>query len=277
MSDVTGSQASADSGPGAVDPDIPTSGRSLSTVAYVIVIVVYLAVVQGVPYLSTAGLDDIEYGVFPDTETVFWALVVPVGVSMLFAIAVVTWLGWWPQILRDHRPVNRWVRIVPILMVVAIVVGTDYADLFDTSVGFVVLFVVGALMVGFTEETMFRGIGVTAFRANGYSEPRVALWVAVLFGLAHGTNLFTEGLGALLQIFVTAVAGFFFYLVLRVSGSLVVAMVLHGLWDFGLFSSRTTDELYVGGAVFLLVDVILAIVLLVRRHQIGLDPATVAT
>lgn len=67
------------------DPDVPTSGRSLSTVGFVIFVIVYLAIVQLVPFLSTAGLDDVEYGVFPDVDTVWWALVVPVGCSALFA------------------------------------------------------------------------------------------------------------------------------------------------------------------------------------------------
>lgn len=257
------------------DPDLPSSARSLSTVGFVVFVVVYLAVVQGVPYLSTAHLDDIEYGVFPDTETVWWALVVPVGVSAIFAVGVAAWLGWWPQMLRDHRPVNRWVWFVPIVMVVAIIVGIDYGSVADTSVGFVLLFLLGTALVGLAEETVFRGVGVTAFRANGFSEPRVALWTSVIFGLAHGTNVFVEGAGAFVQIISTAVAGVFFYLVLRVTGSLIAGMALHGLWDAALFTGRITDDLYPPAAVFLAANVIIGIVLLVRRHKIGIDPATV--
>lgn len=264
------------SAPGSVeDPDIPTAGRSMSTVGFVVFVVVYLAIVQLVPYLSTAGLDEFEYGTFPDVDTVLLALVVPVGVSFVFVAAVASWLGWWPQMLRDHRPVNRWVWFVPIVMLVAILVGTDYSSVFDTSLGYIVLFLLGTALVGITEETVFRGVGVTAFRKNGFSESRVALWTSVIFGLAHGTNVFVEGPSAFVQVLNTAIAGFFFYLVLRVTGRLIAGMVLHALWDAGLFTGLITDEAYIGGLAFLLANIVMAIVLLVRRRHIGVDPTKV--
>ena len=240
----------------------------MSTLGFIVFVIIYLAIVQLVPYISTVGLDDFEYGTFPDVETVVWALVVPVGASLVFVIAVATWLGWWPQMLRDHRPVNKWVWFVPIVMVIAILAGTDYGSVFDTSVGFVVLFLLGTAMVGIAEETVFRGVGVTAFRANGYSEPRVALWTSVIFGLAHGTNVFVEGPSAFVQVLSTAIAGFFFYLVLRVTGSLIAGMALHALWDAGLFTGLITDDTYFGGLTFMLANVVLAVVLLIRRHHI---------
>ena len=49
--------------------------------------------------------------------------VIPIGGSALFGAAVVTWLGWWPEIVRDRRPVQRWVRIVPLIMLAAAVCG----------------------------------------------------------------------------------------------------------------------------------------------------------
>ena len=77
------------------------------------------------------------------------------------------------------------------------------------------------------------------------------------------------------QVLSTAIAGFFFYLVLRVTGMLIAGMALHALWDAGLFTGLITDETYVGGLAFLLANIVMAIVLLVRRHHIGVDPAKV--
>ena len=71
------------------------------------------------------------------------------------------------------------------------------------------MLVVGFLFIGVSEELMFRGIGVTAFRQAGFTEGKVALWTCVLFGLAHATNIFSEGVGALTQVLVTVVAGYF--------------------------------------------------------------------
>jgi hypothetical protein len=42
----------------------------------------------------------------------------------------------------------------------------------------------------------------------------------MLFGLAHATNIISESVGALPQVLVTAVAGYFFYVTRQVSGLL---------------------------------------------------------
>ena len=109
------------------------------------------------------------------------------------------------------------------------------------------MLLVGCLFIGVSEELMFRGIGVTAFRQAGFTEGKVALWTCVLFGLAHATNIFSEGLGALPQVLVTAVAGYFFYVTRRVSGLLIVSMIIHGLWDFGLFTTTLSTPTSIGG------------------------------
>lgn len=46
--------------------------------------------------------------------------------------------------------------------------------------------------------------------------------------------------------------------------------LVHGLWDFGLVSGAIDPdgETYLGSAVFMLVDVVLIVVLLVRRRHI---------
>jgi membrane protease YdiL (CAAX protease family) len=134
---------------------------------------------------------------------------------------------------------------------------------------------VTALLVGFAEEGMFRGIAVTTFRVNRFSEVKVALWSTVIFGLAHATNLFSEGPKVILQVLVTILAGYLFYLVRRVSGGLLVPALLHGLWDFALLSSYVVeDETYAGALLFILANVVLLAIVIARRHRI--EPSTEA-
>jgi membrane protease YdiL (CAAX protease family) len=262
---LTNSPAAADGG-----------RRSLPVAAYLAIVVVYLVIVQGVAALATSGMD-IEYGKFPDTETVLRSLWVGVGASLVFVILVITVLRWWRPVLHDDRPVARWVWIVPAFLFGTILVGTNYAALADKGAAFTVTFLIGALMVGCAEEGMFRGIGVVAFRDAGLSEGKVALWTCVIFGAAHGTNIFVEGPSAIMQVLITAIAGFFFYLVRRVSGGIALAVVAHGLWDFALFTGTLEEDPYAGVGLFMLTDVVLAVILLVRRHHIGIDaPPTVA-
>lgn len=252
-------------------PGIAAEGRrDLSIVGYLALVVVYLVLVQGAAVLFQR--EGSEYGVFRTTDDVLQNLWVPVGTSMLFAIAVATWLGWWKPILKDDKPVARWVWILPVLMILTIVAGINYGGLSDAGLAFTVVFVLGAMMVGFTEEVMFRGIGVTAFRRAGVPEARVALFVALIFGAAHGTNIFAEGPSAFLQVGVTMAAGFYFYLVRRVSGGIALAMLLHGFWDFGLFTGNLGEDPYAGMFFFILADVVIGVILLVRRKHIGVTP-----
>lgn len=76
----------------------------------------------------------------------------------------------------------------------------------------------------------------------------------------------------LFQVLVTAVAGYFFYLIRRVSQGLVIPAVLHGLWNFGLISAYVVpSKSYPGPLLFLLADIFLALIILIRRHH--LEPA----
>lgn len=249
------------------------AGRALSVKGYIAIFLVYLVIVQGVSLLSAIGADS-EYGEFPDISSVLRFLWLPVGVSAIFVAGVVTWLGWWRPVLRDDDripPLPRWVWVVPAVMALAILVSANYAELADRGLGYVAVGLVGALFIGFGEETMFRGLGVTTFRAAGFTEVRVALWSSVIFGMAHSTNLFTEGAGATLQVVVTVAAGFFFYLIRRLGRGLLLPIGFHAVWDYALFSGKLGDDTYALSAVFLVVDVILVAVLLFRRRKLELD------
>ncbi len=85
---------------------------------------------------------------------------------------------------------------------------------------------------------MFRGIGVTVLRKHGLREGGVALWSSLIFGAAHLTNVFSSGLSALPQALIVSFAGYFFYLVRRVSRGNVLNSVMHGLFDFSTIWNR---------------------------------------
>lgn len=246
--------------------------RKIPVWLFILLAVVYLGILQGLVRRLTPDLY-VEYGRFTSVEAICWALLVPVGVSVLFVVAVVTVLGWWRPVLRDHRPVRRWVWVVPIIMGVAVLGGINYSGLADKGAGFTLLLLLGALLVGCGEEGMYRGIGVTTFRVNGYSEGKVALWSSVAFGLSHAANFLSLGKLAFLQVLLSAVAGYFLYLIRRLGGGLLLPVMAHGLQDFAALSGLLAPDgtVYAGIALFLLADVVIAIILLVRRHHIEPD------
>jgi uncharacterized protein len=131
---------------------------------------------------------------------------------------------------------------VPIAFVAASFVAINYGGLSSRGAGLVVLLLLVALCVGVAEEGMFRGIGVITFRSSGYTEARVALWSSVVFGLVHLVNALGSGAGAIGQAVAVSFAGYFFYLTRRVSGGLLVPIVVHALFDFSLLSGSITPH-----------------------------------
>jgi membrane protease YdiL (CAAX protease family) len=254
------------------DLDPPSGGEPAVPVwAYVLIAATYLVIVQGVSKLLTSGLDT-AYAAPVSVDQLWRGITVPVFISLAFVYAVVAGLGWWRPVFTDGKPVRRWVWLIPVIMVGTVLAGVNYIALGRKGAGFTALLALSMLAAGFAEEGMFRGLGVVTFRGNGFTEGKVAWWTCVLFGLAHATNLVSEGPRALVQVLATAVAGYFFYLTRRVSGGLAVPAVLHGLWDFGLISGLVVaGQAYAGRFLFVLADVLLAIIVLVRRHHI--EPA----
>jgi len=247
--------------------------RRLSIAAFIAIVVVYLVIAQGVGVLAVASLEGFETGRLETSEQVAVGLLLPIGLSLVFVYAVVAALGWWRPVFVDDRPVRRWVWVVPIIFLLAVVAAIDYSDLADKGIGFVVLLLLAALCVGFAEEGMFRGVGVTVFRVNGLSEGRVALWSSVVFGAVHLTNALSTGGTAVAQAIAVSFAGYFFYLTRRVSGGLIMPAIVHGLFDFSILSGAVAGGAYAGGIAAMLAYPVVAVILLVRRHRIELPAA----
>lgn len=241
-------------------------GRRLPVWGFVVLVAVYLAIIQLVPHLF--GED--SYAKFQSTDQVFRGLLSTTVTGSVIALGAIAVLRWWRPAFVEEPSLRlpRWVWVFPGIMLVAIIAGTSYSKLADKGLGFTLALLGSALLIGVSEEAMFRGVGVVTFRQAGFSEGKVALWTCVIFGVAHSTNLFTEGPSAFGQVFATVAAGYFFYLTLRVSGSLVVCMVLHGLWDFALFTNGVSDPQGRGGLVMILADVVLLILAAVTLRKV---------
>ena len=250
--------------------------RDLTWPAYLAVVIAYLAIIQGLGTLlevDTHGADT----QFPTAESVLRGGVIPIGLSVVFGAAVATWLGWWPEILRDDRPVQPWVRRLPITMIVVALLAINYGHLAHQDAGLVVSLVLMVALVGIGEELMFRGLGVVTFRRAGFSEGRVALWTSVIFGLVHVSNAIGHGPSAFIQAAAVMTTGYFFYLARRATGTIVVPMVAHALWDFSIISTLSGADraTYAPTVLVILTQVGLLVVLIRRRHRI--EPARAAT
>ncbi|MFE3541633.1 CPBP family intramembrane glutamic endopeptidase [Nocardia sp. NPDC059177] len=246
--------------------------RRLTYPMFALIVIVYLAIIQlgGLLMTRLTGEDD-----YLSTRAVFYGMIIPLGVALVFTYGVIGYLGWMRPVLRDDRPTRSWVRIVPIVFLVAIVFGIHYSALADKGLLFTLVLLIATQFVGWGEEGMFRGISVVVLRDHGLAEGKVALWSSLVFGAVHLTNGITHGANAIAQAVMVSLAGYFFYLTRRVTRGNVANSVLHGLFDFTLLTGTVIlaeQTIYLGALLPILLYPVLAIVLLVKRRTI--EPAS---
>lgn len=109
-----------------------------------------------------------------------------------------------------------------------------------------ILYILAMFCVGFLEEVIFRGLLFEAMREE--SEHAATIVSAVTFGIGHIINLF-NGSGAellpnLLQVVYATAAGFMFVMLYRRTGSLLVCILAHSL--FNAFSAFSVESPTVG-------------------------------
>lgn len=241
----------------------------------VIVYVIYNAII-----FSGWGIAGAEYTNLVGADVILKSIVLPLAAGAVFIAATVTYFGWWRPVLREKAPGGpkwaMWIVVAAMLVFsLNMIVGTNWSAI---APGHLLLLVLSGILVGFNEETLNRGITITGFRGSRWSEVQVALGSAFLFGAMHVPNaMFGVPLvGTLAQGVFAFLMGCGFYVVRRVSGSLVLAMFLHGLWDFSTFSNQASgtlapNSLYLQFGTYLIAIIALFVVL---RHARGLhiDP-----
>jgi uncharacterized protein len=213
-------------------PDLRTRVRPrllLGVGVYLAYLVVFYAiwVVDGIDYARIGESADL---------LLRW-YVLPLAGGFVVVAALVTALGWWRSSMVERRPLPRTGLVVPVVMALVAVLNIVLGDVSRVTPTMWLYLLVGSLLVGFNEELLTRGQLIVALRSR-FGEWGVYLVSTLLFSLLHLPNLFF-GIGgiAVLQVVIQVGLGSVYYLAWRASGSLVPAMVLHGLWDFSTFSS----------------------------------------
>jgi membrane protease YdiL (CAAX protease family) len=162
------------------------------------------------------------------------------GLSLIIAAVLLaittTLLGWWRPALFEQQRSARWPIIAPILMAIALLINLASTDWGSYDGAFFAASVV-LILVGFTEELTTRGLLLTALRSR-LSEVWVWFLTSALFALMHLMNALSGQaiLPTLQQVGAAFLGGTIFYILRRTTGSLIWAMVLHGLWDFSTFA-----------------------------------------
>lgn len=215
------------------------------------VVVAYIVVTFGLQLSS--GL---SYAEWTDSAAhLLRAVVLPLGAGAVVIIAFVWWSGW-DLLWRDpgRLAMSRILYVAIGFFVFAIAVrfaATEWSQLGAAYLGAVLL---AGVLVGFTEEMLFRGIVLRSLRDGVRSEGAAVLWTSVGFGLFHLPNLLV-GVGPtqVVQIALAALTGVILYAFRRSNGLIVTAMVAHGIWDISTFTSGASSYSWLPAPSFLLV------------------------
>jgi membrane protease YdiL (CAAX protease family) len=204
------------------------------------ILVAYLVVV-GVLWRLTGT----RYDALVDSrEHVIKGIVLPIGAGAVLLAVATTWLGWWhPALFQEPRSAPTWALIAPALFGLVALINIATIDFRSPKARLLPLILVGTLLVGFAEELATRGLPVVGLRESGFSEWQVWLITSVLFALLHGMNAFfgQSVQTTLVQIVMSFLAGTVLYVTRMTVGTLLVAMLLHALWDFGTLGIQATD------------------------------------
>jgi len=225
---------------------------------------------------ASAGLEYDEVG---DTvENVRKGIVLAVGLGAVYLVIVTSVLGWWKPAIHEPRKVGSgWMWLIPALLVVGAglnLVATEWGEIDDAGT-YALWLAIGTLLVGFSEELLTRGLAIVGGRGSMH-EKWVWAFSGAIFALIHVPNvLFGQSVASTVQQVVFAFAvGLTYYVTRRISGTLIVTMVLHALWDFSTFiQAHSVDKLEEKtaslGSFAMYLAVIVGIVALVKILKTG--------
>lgn len=214
-----------------------------------IVVVVYLGLYIGAGWVAgrfdNGGYNDAD--LLSSIEAVFFQITAGLIVGSIILTVFTSWLGWNAEIF-GRQPIYRswWMWIAPILVALPILGRVFDIDWGGPALSVVLFTLATGLLIGYSEELLYRGIAVRMLRAGGHREFTVALVSSLLFGMSHGINLFSgqefKVVGP--TMLYTFAFGVLMYLTMRATGFIVFAMILHALTDpTGFLASGGVDKL----------------------------------
>ena len=168
----------------------------------------------------------------PFLANVGWTFVV----ASVFILAVVLWQGWRDVGLNRWADARGWLLSwLPMLYILGGLALAAFLGMPPLSM--LSLILLNCMLVGFSEELMFRGVILQAFR-QVMSIRSAVLLTSLAFGAVHSLNVFVTGdlKAALIQSTAAFLSGLMFIALRLRTGTLWTPIIVHGLWDFATFA-----------------------------------------
>ncbi len=166
-------------------------------------------------------------------------------VAMVFLTGVITYLKWWPRV--GWKGPNNLLDLLLLCPPTMFLLSMSLLVLFTglPSISVLMIVIINTLMVGISEELMFRGILFYGI-SSSFGIWRAVWSTAIIFGAVHTFNSFITGdfNASILQ----ALFAFMFdiYIVaLRVRlDTIIPGIIFHWLWDCLAFLLILTNSLW---------------------------------
>lgn len=191
-------------------------------------------------------------------------------------IVLTSALGWWgPAVYERERRGGWWGLIPAVLIALAIAAHLILTDWGAAAGGYAIAVLLTCLLVGFCEELTTRGVLLVALRSR-FSEAWSWLITSALFAVMHAIGLLggADAVSSATQILNAFFAASVFYLLRRFTGSIIWAMILHGVFDFSVEAHDmapaavlSSDSLALGVFFIDIVAFALAVVLIVKDRR----------
>lgn len=151
------------------------------------------------------------------------------------------------------------VKIIGFQLII-ILIGLVFLSFHFNSLNFTVLkwAFFNSILVGISEELMFRGLLLSAFTKE-WGFKKAAIAVILIFGAIHILNAISTGklLAGFMQAFMAMSTGILFLAYRVKNGTIIIAMILHAIWDFMVFILSNTTKTLKPDILTLVVEVIL--------------------
>lgn len=210
---------------------------------------VYLGVAQLVGLLLGPNLT--SGGAFGSAYNVVVLFLLPIGIGAAVIVGFLASIRWLRPVFGRQPVRGRWWMWIAVVVVgypiVLRLIGIDYGAY---APGVVALTLLSGVVIGVAEELVTRGAAVTLLRNAGYGEWVVAVLSSVIFALMHSANAIGTGFtpAVLATIPYTFCFGICMYLIMRVTGNIVWAIVAHALTDPTLFLANGAVDATSGAA-----------------------------
>ena len=233
------------------------------------VFVAYVVVFIGLT--STSGVAYDKW--FESSENAWRSAVLPLVGASLVLLVFLAWARW-DGVFKDpaRLPMYAIQRVVIVAVVLGILVHFAVVDWGKVSVGLLVPIVIAGVLVGFAEETLFRGVILRALRTRGRSEAWVIVISSLWFGFFHLTNILNGSPAGptVGQCVMASLLGTALYFFRRWRGLLLLGMIAHGLWDISTFLPARTGAgagINLGVQAILMLLALIAIIVTIKRDR----------